>query len=78
MNMTILKLCTDASAAKGVAQRQGGARIKHFGVESVRVQEREKEGDFVILTVPRLEMRADLAYTSQYRARTRATHVEDG
>ena len=41
LNPMRLVIKTDASAAKGVIQRQGAGRVKHLSVKQLWVQERE-------------------------------------
>ena len=55
-----LEILTDASAARGVIQRQGAGRIKHLSVKQLCVQERESTGALKITKIPRIENYADL------------------
>ena len=55
-----LEILTDASAARGVIQRQGAGRIKHLSVKQLWVQERESEKDLSITKIPRAINWADL------------------
>ena len=55
-----LEVLTDASAARGVIQRQGAGRVKHLSVKQLWVQERETKGELKISKIPRLLNYADL------------------
>ena len=55
-----LMIKTDASAAKGVIQRQGAGRVKHLSVKQLWVQERESAGELEIVKIPRAINVADL------------------
>ena len=56
----VLNIYTDASAARGVIQRQGAGRIKHLSVKQLWVQERESEKELNIIKIPRAINWADL------------------
>ena len=43
-----LKVITDASAAKAIASRQGLGKTRHIAVHFLWVQQRVKNGDFVV------------------------------
>ncbi len=43
-----LKVITDASAAKAIASRQGLGKTRHIAVHYLWVQQRVKNGDFVV------------------------------
>ena len=49
----VLDILTDASAARGVVQRQGAGRIKHLTIKQLWVQERESAGYLTITKSPR-------------------------
>ena len=51
---------TDASAARGVVQRQGSGRIKHLSVMQLWVQERESNKKLDLQKIPRAVNWADL------------------
>ena len=55
-----LSLKTDASAAKGVIQRQGSGKVKHLSVKQLWVQERESQKDLSVEKVPRAVNWSDL------------------
>ena len=55
-----LQLKTDASAAKGVIQRQGAGKVKHLSVRQLWVQEREACKDLSVIKIPRAANPADL------------------
>ena len=55
-----MEIVTDASAARGVVQRQGAGRIKHLQVKQLWVQERESSGDLTVTKIPRAVNWADL------------------
>ena len=55
-----LAMHTDASAAKGVIQRQGAGRVKHLSIKQLWAQERESEGELGIRKIPRAINWADL------------------
>ena len=55
-----VEIFTDASAARGVVQRQGAGRIKHLQVKQLWVQEKESSGDLIVTKIPRALNWADL------------------
>ena len=48
-----LELKTDASAARGVIQRQGAGKVKHLSVKQLWVQEREACKELSVKKIPR-------------------------
>ena len=54
------KLCTDASACKGMLLRHGVGRVKHLSVKQLWVQEVVKVFDIDIGRIPRADNPADL------------------
>ena len=69
-----LRLMTDSSAAKGIVQRQGCGKVKHLGVKSLWLQERESAGDLEVVKVPRIQNCSDLM-THHYSDREAALHL---
>ena len=55
-----LQLLTNASAARGIVQRQGCGKVKHLDVKTLWIQERESNGDLSIVKIPRLQNMSDL------------------
>ena len=55
-----IEIHSDATAAIGIASRQGLGRIRHVAVADLWVQQRLKEGDFKVFKVNGLENIADL------------------
>ena len=55
-----LEILTDASAARGVIQRQGAGRVKHLTIKQLWVQERESCGELSVEKIPRARNFADL------------------
>ena len=55
-----VELHSDATAAIGIANRQGLGRIRHVAVADLWVQQRLKNGDFSVAKVPGLENLSDL------------------
>ena len=55
-----VEVLTDASAARGVVQRQGAGRVKHLCIKQLWVQERESAGELKITKIPRAINIADL------------------
>ena len=55
-----LRLLTDSSAARGIVQRQGAAKVKHLDIKTLWLQEREREKDLQVDKVPRLLNWSDL------------------
>ena len=55
-----LHISTDSSAARDIVQRQGAGKVKHLDVKTLWIQERETNGDFTCLKVPRLDNWSDL------------------
>ena len=55
-----VEILTDASAARGVVQRQGVGRIRHFQVKQLWVQERESTSELLITKIDRAVNWADL------------------
>ena len=55
-----LVLLTDASAARGIALRQGAGKVKHLDVKTLWIQERANRSDLFIEKIPRLQNWSDL------------------
>ena len=53
-------VCTDATAAIGMAWRRGLGKTRHIEVHYLWVQERVRSGDFTLQKVKRTENPADL------------------
>lgn len=51
---------TDSSAAKGIVMRSGCGKVKHLDIKTLWIQERERNGDLVMVKVPRLQNVSDL------------------
>ena len=55
-----LKVNTDASAAKGMANRKGLGKVRHIAVNQLWIQDRVARGDLVIFKVNGKENLADI------------------
>ena len=55
-----LMIKTDASAVRGVVQRQGAGKVKHLEVRQLWIQEREANGQLQVVKVPRAVNWSDL------------------
>jgi len=55
-----IRVNTDASAAKGIANRKGLGKVRHIEVNQVWVQDRVAKGDLVINKVNGKENLADI------------------
>ena len=54
-----LELKTDASAAKGIAQRLGLGKVRHLEVSQLWLQQKVANGEIRVIKVPGGENRAD-------------------
>ena len=71
-----MNLLTDSSAAKGIIMRNGVGKVKHLEVKCLWIQERESNGDFVCLKIPRLENCSDLL-THHYTEPEAQIHLKE-
>ena len=55
-----IKVNTDASAAKGMANRKGLGKVRHIAVNQLWIQDRVAKGDLVISKVNGKENLADI------------------
>ena len=55
-----LQVHTDSSAAQGIVMRSGCGKVKHLDIKTLWIQERERNGDLVMVKVPRLQNVSDL------------------
>ena len=53
-------MCTDLSAAKGIAHRIGLGKMRHLDVQLLWIQGRVRHGDFKVINVPGSTNPADL------------------
>ena len=53
-------VCTDSSAAKGIAHRIGLGKMRHLDVQLLWIQDRVRHGDFKVIKVPGSTNPADL------------------
>jgi hypothetical protein len=55
-----IKINTDASAAKGMANRKGLGKVRHIAVNQLWIQDRVSRGDLIIAKVNGKENLADI------------------
>ena len=72
---TGIKLLTDASAAKGMAQRKGLGTVRHLETNQLWVQDRIARGDLLVEKIGGKKNIAD-ALTKYVDAKDLAVHVE--
>ena len=70
-----LNLYTDASAAVGIAQRQGSGRVKHLQCRQLWIQEKLGNKELAIIKIPREINGSDLL-THHWNAREANLHFQ--
>jgi hypothetical protein len=69
-------ICTDASAAKGMASRKGSGKVRHVEVNQLWVQEKVASGDIQLRKVCGFDNHADI-FTKSLNQENMLRHMEN-